>query len=118
MASRFDVVSRTARGVDIVLGLRQHVGREVARIAIGGDDEDFGGAGDEVDPDLAGEQLLRGGDEQSGNGRTYLLVQLRIANDSNLAEKVGDLFDVYKLHEQKLREAFRDNVLENVLETV
>ena len=41
-----------------------------------------------------------------------------LTNDSNLAEKVGDLFDVYKLHEQKLREAFRDNVLENVLETV
>jgi predicted nucleic acid-binding protein len=41
-----------------------------------------------------------------------------LTNDSNLAEKVGDLFDVYKLHEQKLREAFRDNVLENVLEAV
>ena len=41
-----------------------------------------------------------------------------LTNDSNLAEKIGDLFDVYKLREQTLREAFRDTVLESVLEAV
>ena len=51
-----------AAASDIVLGLRQHVGGEVARIAVGGDDQDFGGAGDEVDADFAREQFLRGGD--------------------------------------------------------
>ena len=45
-----------------MLGLGQHVGGEVARIAIGGDDQDFGGAGDEIDADFAGEQFLGGGD--------------------------------------------------------
>ena len=49
-------------GVHIVLGLRQHVGGEVARIAFGGDDQDLGGAGDEIDADFAGEQFLGGGD--------------------------------------------------------
>ena len=49
-------------GVDIVLGLGEHVGGEVARIAVGDDDQDFGGAGDEIDADFAGEQLLGGGD--------------------------------------------------------
>jgi hypothetical protein len=50
------------RRVDIVLRLRQHVGGEMARVAVGRDDEDFGGAGDEIDADFAGEQLLGGGD--------------------------------------------------------
>ena len=45
-----------------MLGLREHVGREMPRIAIGRDDEDFGGSGDEIDADLAGEQLFRGRD--------------------------------------------------------
>ena len=49
-------------GVDIVFGLGEHVGSEVARVAIGGDDEDLGGAGDEIDADFAGEELLGGGD--------------------------------------------------------
>jgi len=37
-----------------------------------------------------------------------------LTNDSNLAEKIGDLFDVYKLRDDRLREAFRNNVLEAV----
>jgi predicted nucleic acid-binding protein len=41
-----------------------------------------------------------------------------LTNDSNIAEKIGDLFDVYKLREQTLRESFRDTVLESVLEAV
>ena len=45
-----------------MLGLRQHVGGEVARIAFGGDDQDLGGAGDEIDADFAGQQFLGGGD--------------------------------------------------------
>ena len=45
-----------------MLGLRQHVGGEVARVAVGGDDQDLGGTGDEVDADFAGEQFLGGGD--------------------------------------------------------
>lgn len=35
-----------------------------------------------------------------------------LTNDSNLANKIDDLFDVYKLREYALREAFRSNVLE------
>jgi predicted nucleic acid-binding protein len=37
-----------------------------------------------------------------------------LTNDSNLANKIGDLFDVYRLRDDKLREAFRDNVLEAI----
>ena len=44
-----------------MLGLREHIGREVAGIAVGGDDQDFGGSGDEVDTHLAREQLFGGG---------------------------------------------------------
>ena len=57
-ARRFDVVSRMRRGVHVVLGLRQHVGGEVARVAVGRDDQDLGGPGDEVDAHLAGQQFL------------------------------------------------------------
>lgn len=37
-----------------------------------------------------------------------------LTNDSNLANKIGDLFDVYKLRDDRLREAFKDNVLEAI----
>lgn len=37
-----------------------------------------------------------------------------LTNDSNLAKAIGDLFDVYKLHEEILRQAFRNNVLEAI----
>jgi predicted nucleic acid-binding protein len=37
-----------------------------------------------------------------------------LTNDSNLANKIGDLFDVYRLRDDKLRQAFRNNVLEAV----
>ena len=49
-------------GVGIVLGLREHVGGEMARIAVGGNDQNFGGSGNEVDADFAREQFLSGGD--------------------------------------------------------
>ena len=62
MASACEVVSRIGRGVDVVLGLRQHVGGDHARIAVRGDDQDLGGPGDEVDADFARQQLLRRGD--------------------------------------------------------
>ena len=45
-----------------MLGLRQHVGGECTRIAVGGDDQDLGGPGDEIDADFAGQQFLGGGD--------------------------------------------------------
>ena len=48
--------------VHVVLGLRQHVGGDMARIAVVGDDHDLGGSGDKVDADFAREQLLRGSD--------------------------------------------------------
>ena len=50
------------RGVHIVLGLRQHVRGDPLGIAFRGDDDDFGGAGDEVDAGVARDQLFRGGD--------------------------------------------------------
>jgi len=37
-----------------------------------------------------------------------------LTNDSNLAKRIDDLFDVYKLRDEKLREAFRNNVLETI----
>ncbi len=57
-ASRFDVVSSIGRGIHIVLGLRQHVGGEMARIALGGDDQDLRGPGDEIDSHFARQQFL------------------------------------------------------------
>ena len=45
-----------------MLGLREHVGGEMSRVAFGGDDQDFGGTGDEIDADFAGEQFLCGCD--------------------------------------------------------
>ncbi len=48
--------------IDIVLGLRQHIGGDPARIAVGGDDDDLGGAGDEVDAGFSRDQFLCGGD--------------------------------------------------------
>lgn len=41
-----------------------------------------------------------------------------LTNDSDLTEKIGDLFDVYRLREKPLRESFRDTVLESFLEAV
>lgn len=37
-----------------------------------------------------------------------------LTNDSNLTKKIDDLFDVYRLRDDKLREAFRNSVLEAV----
>ena len=45
-----------------MLGLREHVGRDVARIGVIGDDDYLRGSGDKIDSHFAGEQLLRGGD--------------------------------------------------------
>ena len=50
------------RRVHIVLGLRQQIGGDPARVAVGRDDDDLGWAGDKVDPGFARDQLLRGGD--------------------------------------------------------
>ncbi len=48
-------------GIGVVLGLGEHVGGEEPGIALGGDDEDLGGTGDEIDADISREQLLRRG---------------------------------------------------------
>ena len=60
-----DVLGQTGRcceedraRIGIVLGLREHVGGEEARIGLGRDDQDFGWAGDEVDADFTSQQTL------------------------------------------------------------
>jgi len=45
----------------IVLCLGEHVGGEMGGVSIGGDNQDLGGAGDEVDADFAGQEFLGGG---------------------------------------------------------
>ncbi len=47
---------------DVVLRLRQHVGGDVARIGVVGDDDDLGGAGDEIDADFTRQKFLRSRD--------------------------------------------------------
>ncbi len=42
-----------------MFGLSEHIRREVTRVGVGGDDQDFGRAGDEVDSDIARQQALR-----------------------------------------------------------
>jgi len=41
------------RGIHIVLGLGQQIGRQAGRIAFGGNDQDLGGTGDEINADFA-----------------------------------------------------------------
>ena len=53
---------QNGRRIHIVLSLRQHVGREMPRVAFGGDDQDLSRAGHEVDAHFAGQQFLGGGD--------------------------------------------------------
>ena len=42
------------RPIHIMFSLGEHVGRHVARIAFGGNDQNLGGSGDKIDSDLAG----------------------------------------------------------------
>ena len=60
-ASRFDVVSRMAEASTSCSACASMSAARCARIAIGGDDQDLGGPGDEVDAHLARQQLLRRG---------------------------------------------------------
>ena len=46
------------RGVHIVLRLRQHVGRQVPRIAVLRDDQDLRGTGHKIDPHFPRQQFL------------------------------------------------------------
>jgi hypothetical protein len=89
--------------IHIVLGLRQHVGRQMPWIAVGGNDQDFSGASHEVDAHIARKQLL--GRRHVDAARSHDAVRARHG-----ARAVGEGRDglraahlKYPLHSQKVR---------------